>query len=57
MAAPWNIRITPGYHTEMRRLWNARPDWFRTEILRSGKRQDVGTSRTWFEAFLMGLIA
>jgi hypothetical protein len=53
MAAPWNIRVTP-VSTDGRIL---AADYHWVEVRKKGKWQDAGTSKTWFEAFLMGLIA
>jgi hypothetical protein len=42
---PWNVRVREGR------------GWFVAEVRIKGRWLDAGTGKTWFEAFLMGLVA
>lgn len=57
---PWDVRVR-GRRLSVRygdaRLIPYPPDYYTVEIRISGKWYDAGTGKTWFEAFLMGLVA
>lgn len=53
---PWNVRVTA---RQARLFFSplAPSDYFTVEVRIKGKWYDAGTGKTWFEAFLMGLVA
>lgn len=53
---PWNVRVT-GRHNSLIGWQIAKPDYYRVEVRIKGRWYDAGTAKTWFEAYLMGLVA
>lgn len=55
---PWHVRVTASASgSRMGREYAFRPDYYLAEVRIKGQWLDAGTSRTWLEAFLMGLFA
>lgn len=54
---PWNVRVVPMLSNFKRQNGFTRPEYYHVAVRIKGTWVDAGTAKTWFEAFLQGLVS
>jgi len=57
MTAPWNVRVAGKWLVWPPQKLSTAPDYYLVATKQHGEWRDAGVGSTWFEAFLMGLVA